>query len=80
MKYKNKNGISLNYQGDDSHKVLVKEVIEEAVKILSTYRIDSKESMSWAIHEGINFLKENFDISESKKISNPGHFEEWDSK
>ncbi len=76
MKYKNKNGISLNYQGDDSHKVLVREVIEEAVKILSSYRIDSKESMSWALHEGIDFLKENFDID---KMSNPGHFEEWDS-
>ena len=75
-KYKNKDGISLNYQGDDSHKVLVREVIEEAIKILSSYRIDSKESMSWAIHEGIDFLKENFDID---KISNSGHFEEWDS-
>ena len=33
-KYKNKDGISLNYDGDDSHKVLVREVITEAIKIL----------------------------------------------
>ena len=70
MKYKNKDGIELNYSGDDSHKVLVREVVEEAIKILSTYRIDSKESMSWAINEGVNFLKENFDIKE-------GRSDEW---
>ena len=61
-KYKNKEGISLNYAGDDSHKVLVREVVTEAVKILSSYRIDSKESMSWAIQHGVDFLKENFNL------------------
>ena len=66
MKYKNKQGISLNYAGSDSHKVLVREVIDEAIKILSSYRIDSKESMSWALHEGVNFLKENFDIEDKE--------------
>ena len=71
-KYKNKDGISLNYGGDDSHKVLVREVISEAIKILSTYRIDSKESMSWAINEGIDFLKVNFDIENKNERS-----DEW---
>tara|TARA_B100000287_G_C20245931_1_gene628046 strand:- start:173 stop:490 length:318 start_codon:yes stop_codon:yes gene_type:complete len=71
-KYKNKDGISLNYDGDDSHKILVREVISEAIKILSTYRIDSKESMSWAINEGIDFLKVNFDIENKNKRS-----DEW---
>ena len=48
-KYTNQEGIGLNYQGDDSHKVLVREVVSEAVKILSTYRMDSPQSMGWAI-------------------------------
>jgi len=72
MKYKNAKGISLNYVGNDSHKVLVREVIEEAIKILSSYRIDSKESMSWALHEGVGFLKENFDIENKNERS-----DEW---
>ena len=72
MKYKNAKGISLNYEGSDSHKVLVREVIEEAIKILSSYRIDSKESMSWALHEGVGFLKENFDIENKNERS-----DEW---
>ena len=44
MKYKNKDGIELNYKGNDSHKVLVKEVITEAIKILTTY-IDLMEGL-----------------------------------
>ena len=39
MKYKNRDGISLNYAGDDSHKVLVREVIEEAIRILNSHAI-----------------------------------------
>ena len=54
MKYKNKNGISLNYMSDDIHTRLVKEVILEALDILEEGRhYDCKE-----------FLKENFDIVE----------------
>ena len=45
MKYKNKDGISLNYSGDDSHKVLVREVVEEAIKILGMYDRSCKISM-----------------------------------
>jgi len=70
-KYKNKDGISLNYDGDDSHKVLVREVVEEAIRILNTYQMDSSKSMEWAIQRGTNFLEENFDIKEEwNEVSN----------
>ena len=36
MKYKNKNGISLNYSSDDIHTKLIKEVVGEAIKLLDT--------------------------------------------
>jgi hypothetical protein len=35
-KYKNKNGISLNYSSDDIHTKLIKEVVGEAIKLLDT--------------------------------------------
>ena len=63
-KYKNKDGISLNYDGDDSHKVLVREVIEEAIRILNSHSISDSQSKSWAIDRGIHFLEENFDIKD----------------
>ena len=70
-KYKNKDGISLNYDGDDSHKVLVREVVEEAIRILNTYQMDSSKSMEWAIQRGTNFLEENFNIKEEwNEVSN----------
>ena len=54
MKYKNKDGISLNYTGGDIHTRLAKEIILEAINILDKGRhYDCKE-----------FLKENFDITE----------------
>ena len=52
MKYKNKNGISLNYTSDDIHTKLVKEVIGEAISML-------KQSQTIP---AIDFLKENFDL------------------
>ena len=52
MKYKNKNGISLNYSSDDIHTKLVKEVIVEAITILENNKVDS----------AMDFLIENFDI------------------
>ena len=52
MKYKNKNGISLNYSSDDIHTKLVKEVIGEAISML-------KQSQTIP---AIDFLKENFDL------------------
>ncbi len=52
MRYKNKNGISLNYSSDDIHTKLVKEVIVEAITILENNKVD----------DAMNFLIENFDI------------------
>ena len=70
-KYKNKDGISLNYQGNDSHKVLVREVISQAIRILNSHVISDSQSKSWAIDRGINFLEENFDIKEKwNEVSN----------
>ena len=63
-KYKNKNGISLNYSGDDSHQVLVREVITQAIRILNSHAISDSQSKSWAIDRCIHFLEENFDIEE----------------
>ena len=65
-KYKNKDGISLNYEGNDSHKVLVREVISEAIKILDVYDMSSKVSMNMAIGGCKDFLKTNFDIGDNK--------------
>ena len=64
MKYKNKDGIELNYKGDDIHRVLVREVIEEAIRILNSHNHFDSQSKSWAIDRGINFLETNFDIKE----------------
>ena len=70
-KYKNKDGISLNYEGDDSHKVLVREVIREAIRILNSHNISDAQSMGWAIDRGIHFLETNFDIKEGwNEVSN----------
>ena len=63
-KYKNKDGISLNYTGDDSHQVLVREVITQAIRILNSHAISDSQSKSWAIDRCIHFLETNFDIEE----------------
>ena len=63
-KYKNKDGISLNYAGDDSHQVLVREVVKKAIDILNSHNMFDKQSMGWAIDSGIHFLETNFDIEE----------------
>jgi len=52
MKYKNKDGISLNYTSDDIHTRLVKEVITEACELI----------YGGAFTEARLFLKENFDL------------------
>jgi|TARA_Y100000310_G_scaffold158486_1_gene157893 hypothetical protein len=56
-KYRNKDGIELSYEGhsDDTHVDLVKEVISEAVRLISTG--GNKK-------EVIQFLTENFSINE----------------
>ena len=65
-KYKNKDGISLNYTGEDSHKVLVREVVGEAINIFEGYNRFDARSAEWALSRGVNFLKENFDIEEER--------------
>ena len=61
-KYKNQEGIELNYTGMDSHQVLVREVVSEAIRILSTYQLNSSQSMMWAINECERFLRVNFNL------------------
>ena len=68
MKYKNKDGIELSYTGMDSHQVLVREVIQEAVRILSSYNHFDDKSKDWAIHRCKDFLTRNFDLEERDKI------------
>ena len=63
-KYKNKEGISLNYTGDDTHQLLVREVISEALKILNMYDRNCKISMNMAMGNCKKFLKENFNLEE----------------
>ena len=53
MKYKNKDGIELSYEGheNDYHANFIKEVIKESIKLID---ID--------VEEAKRFLKENFSI------------------
>ena len=62
MKYQNDKGISLMFTGNDSTSVLVREVVEEAIRILKSHNMFDKHSMGWAIDRGISFLEENFDV------------------
>ena len=66
MKYKNKDGIELSYTGNDYHQQLAKEVISEAIKILTNYNKFDGRSAEWALSRGVNFLKENFNIDEER--------------
>ena len=67
MKYKNKDGIELSYTNDnDVHQVLTKEVVSEAIKILTTYNRFDGRSAEYALNRGVNFLKDNFDLWEDK--------------
>ena len=66
MKYKNKDGIELNYDGNDSTSILVREVISEAVRMLEDYNPHSMRSRDESRHDCIKFLKENFNIVREK--------------
>ena len=57
-----KDGISLNFLGEDTLTTLVKEIISEAISKLEN--ID--EDLS-GIKETIDFLKLNFDIPQEEK-------------
>ncbi len=67
-KYKDKDGIELSYTNDnDTHQVLLKEVVQEAIKILGMYDRNCKISMGMAMSNTKKFLKTNFDIKDIKK-------------
>ncbi len=68
MKYKNKDGIELSYTGNDSQQVLVREVIGEAIKILSSYNHFDDKSKDWAIHRCKSFLEENFNLRRKNDV------------
>ena len=63
MKYQNKEGISLNYTGNDIHTKLVKEVIDETIKLLESDRWGSYIK----IQKAVAFLKENFNIGDENE-------------
>ena len=66
-KYKNKDGIELNYtQRNNTHTDLVKEVIGEAIKILGMYDRSCKISMGMAMSNTKKFLKTNFNIGDER--------------
>ena len=65
-KYKNKDGIELNYTGNDAHQVLVREVVSEAVKLCSEYDWSSEISMRFALQRTKDFLTENFNLEDNK--------------
>ena len=70
MKYKNKDGIELNYTGNDLQSTLTKEVILEAINIFENYNRMDGRSCEYALHRGVNFLKDNFDLWGDDEISN----------
>ena len=72
MKYKNKDGISLNYTSDDIHTKLVKEVILEAISRLEGLDkfLPTIEVPTYNTSEIIDFLKENFDIKTAEDYIN----------
>ena len=65
-KYKNKDGIELNFTGNDSTSVLVREVISEAVRLCSEYNWSNEVSMRFALQRTKDFLIENFNLEEKK--------------
>ena len=65
-KYKNEEGIELSFTGSDTTSVLVKEVIQEAIKILGMYDRNCKISMGMAMGNTKKFLKTNFNIGEDE--------------
>ena len=66
MKYKNKDGNELNYDGhdNDAHVKLVKEVISEAIKLTRQYDKQCIKSHKMALRNIRKFLIDNFSIKE----------------
>ena len=63
MKYQNKEGISLNYTGNDIHTRLVKEVISEACEII----------YGGGTTEARLFLEENFNLENMGELKSVEH-------
>ena len=61
MKYKNKDGIELNYTSNNIQTNLVKEVVSETIKLLEKDRWSSYIK----IQKAVAFLKENFNIEDN---------------
>ena len=76
-KYKNKQGIELNFTGNDIQSELVKEVIEESIKILNMYDRSCKISMGMAMMNTKKFLKTNFDIGSKSERSDEWRIEQF---
>ena len=62
MKYKNKDGIELNYTGNDVQTKLVKEVIGEALRMLEGNDESGRRFPHVTCNKVATFLRENFDI------------------
>ena len=77
MKYKNKDGIELNYTGNDIQSKLTREVVEEAIKILGMYDRSCKISMGMAMMNTKKFLKTNFDIGIKSERSDEWRIEQY---
>ena len=65
-KYKNKDGIELNFTGNYSTSVVFREVISEAVRLCSEYNWSNEVSMRFALQRTKDFLIENFNLEEKK--------------
>jgi len=61
-KYKNKDGMELNYSSNDIQSNLTREVVEEAIKILNMYDRSCKISMGMAMNNTKKFLRDNFNL------------------
>ena len=66
MKYQSKDGTSLNFAGNCSTSMLVKEVISEAIMMLNNVPGKDLQTLS-GVNDTIEFLKENFDIEDNEK-------------
>ena len=75
MKYKNQDGVELNYTSKDVHSKLVREVVREACKLIEMYDRSCKISMNMAIQNCKKFLRVNFDLDEMSDKS--GRSDKW---
>ena len=71
MKYKNKNGIELSYEGhkNDVHTKLIKEIIQEAIKIGDREISTRFPRQGWVVVK--KFLVKNFSLN--SKVLKPFH-------